>query len=464
MRTDYTDLNKACPKDAYPLPSIDRLVDGASGYQFLSFMDAYSGYNQIRMYHFDAEKTMFMTEGANYYYEVMPFGLKNAGATYQRLMDKILADQMGRNVEAYVDDMVVKSRTEEDHLADLQELFDTLAKYSLKLNPEKCSFGVQAGKFLGFMLTGRGIEANPDKCAAIINMRSPTTVKEVQKLTGRVAALARFLSKSGNRAFPFYQCLKKNDKFQWTNECEEAFLKLKEFLAMPPILTKPDLGTLYLYLSVTDQVVSAVLVQEIGKDQQPIYFVSTVLHGVETRYQKIEKLDLALVVAARRLRPYFQCHPIVVRTDQPVRQVLQKPDLARRMVGWSVELSEFRLQYEPRGAMKAQVLSDFVVELIHPAEEQVNRTWYLSVDGASNLAGSGAGIVLEGPEGILIEQSLRFEFKASNNQAEYEALILGMRLAKEMGATTLQARSDSQLVTGQVSGNFRPRTHSWRST
>lgn len=108
MRTDYTDLNKACPKDAYPLPSIDRLVDGASGYQFLSFMDAYSGYNQIRMYHFDAEKTMFMTEGANYYYEVMPFGLKNAGATYQRLMDKILADQMGRNVEAYVDDMVVK--------------------------------------------------------------------------------------------------------------------------------------------------------------------------------------------------------------------------------------------------------------------------------------------------------------------------------------------------------------------
>lgn len=314
------------------------------------------------------------------------------------------------------------------------------------------------------MLTGRGIEANPDKCAAIINMRSPTTVKEVQKLTGRVAALARFLSKSGNRAFPFYRCLKKNDKFQWTNECEEAFLKLKEFLAMPPILTKPDLGTLYLYLSVTDQAVSAVLVQEIGKDQQPIYFVSTVLHGVETRYQKIEKLDLALVVAARRLRPYFQCHPIVVRTDQPVRQVLQKPDLARRMVGWSVELSEFRLQYEPRGAMKAQVLSDFVVELTHPAEEQVHRTWYLSVDGASNLAGSGAGIVLEGPEGILIEQSLRFEFKASNNQVKYEALIVGMRLAKEMGATTLQARSDSQLVTGQVSGNFRPRTHSWRST
>lgn len=344
MCSDYIDLNKACPKDAYLLPSIDRLVDGASGYQFLSFMDAYLGYNQIRMYPFDAEKMTFMTKGANYYYEVMPFRLKNAGATYQRLMDKIFADQMGRNMEAYVDDMVVKSRTEKDHLADLQELFDTLARYSLKLNPEKCSFGLQAGKFLGFMLTGRGIEANPDKYSAIINMRSPTTVKEVPKLTGRVAALARFLSKLGDRAFPFYWCLKKNDKFQWTDECEEVFLKLKEFLATPLILTRPDPGkTLYLYLSITDQAVSAILVQESRKDQQPIYFMSKVLHGAKTRYQKIEKLGLALVVAARRLRPYFQCHPIVVRTDQPVRQVLQKPDLAGRMVGWSVELSELGL-------------------------------------------------------------------------------------------------------------------------
>lgn len=193
-----------CPKDSYPLPSIDRPVDGASQYQVLSFMDAYLGYNQIRMNPSDAPKTTFMTNGANYYYEIMPFGLRNAGATYQRLMDKILAEHLGRNMEAYVDEMVVKSRTEDEHLKDLQQLFDTLARHSLKLNPEKCSFGVQSEKFLGFILTNRGIEVNLDKYSSIVNMRSAAIVNEVQKLTGRVEAVARFLSKSSNRAFPFY--------------------------------------------------------------------------------------------------------------------------------------------------------------------------------------------------------------------------------------------------------------------
>jgi len=125
-----------------------------------------------------------MTETCIYYYKVMPFGLKNAGATYQRLMDEVLAPMLGRNVQAYVDDMVVTSQERGKHAADLEELFATISKYRLKLNPEKCVFGVEEGKFFGFMLTKRGIEANPDKCAAIIAMRSPTSVKEVQQLTG----------------------------------------------------------------------------------------------------------------------------------------------------------------------------------------------------------------------------------------------------------------------------------------
>ena len=122
MCTDYTHLNKACPKDAYPLPSIDKLVDGASGFNFLSFFNAYSGYNQIRMHPSDEEKTAFITEDANYCYQVMPFGLKNAGATYQRLMDKVFRNQIGRNVEVYVDDMVVKSQSIDQHAADLAEV------------------------------------------------------------------------------------------------------------------------------------------------------------------------------------------------------------------------------------------------------------------------------------------------------------------------------------------------------
>jgi len=190
MCVDFTDLNKACPKDSYPLPNIDALVDSAAGCKLLSFLDAFSGYNQIKMHPMDEEKTAFMTERSCYCYKVMPFRLKNAGATYQRLMDKVFAPMLGRNVQAYIDDMVVTSLEKSQHVADLEELFVTIAKYKLKLNPEKCIFDVEAGKFLGFLLTERGIEANPDKCAAILAMRSPATVKEVQQLTGRMAAVS----------------------------------------------------------------------------------------------------------------------------------------------------------------------------------------------------------------------------------------------------------------------------------
>ena len=275
---DFTDLNKVCPKDSYPLPSIDASVDSAFGCKVLSFLDAFSGYNQIKMHPRDESKTAFMTETSSYCYKVMPFGLKNAGATYQRLMDKVLAPMLGRNVYAYVDDMVVASKDKAQHVADLEELFVTISKYRLKLNPEKCAFGVKAGKFLGFMLTERGIEANPDKCAAIIAMRSPTSVKEVQQLTGRMAALSRFVSAGGEKGHPYFQCLKRNSRFAWTDDCEVAFLKLKEYLAAPPVLRKPVVGVpLRLYFTVTERAISSVLVQEQDQIQRPIYFVSKAL-------------------------------------------------------------------------------------------------------------------------------------------------------------------------------------------
>jgi len=223
---NITDLNKACPKDSYPLPSIDALVDNASGCRMLSFLDAFSGYNQIKMHTIDECKTAFMTKTSCYCYTVMSFGLKNAEATYQ--MDRVLAPMLGRNVHAYVDDMVVTSQERGQHVNDLEELFATIAKYRLKLNPEKCVFGVEAGKFLGFLLTERGIEANLEKCATILAMRSPASVKEVQQLTRRMAALSRFVSAGGDKGHPYFQCLRRNSRFVWTAEWEEAFLKLKD--------------------------------------------------------------------------------------------------------------------------------------------------------------------------------------------------------------------------------------------
>ena len=210
---DFTDLNKACPKDCFPLPRIDQLVDATAGHEVLSFMDAYSGYNQITMHPPDEEHTSFRTDTGLYCYKVMPFGLKNAGATYQRLVNLMFQKQIGNNMEVYVDDMLVKSKKAGGHIKDLEECFNILRQYRMKLNPQKCSFGVGSGKFLGYIVNTRGIEANPAKIRALLNMKSPTKIKEVQSLTGKVAALSRFISKSTDKCVPFFNLLRGNKKF-----------------------------------------------------------------------------------------------------------------------------------------------------------------------------------------------------------------------------------------------------------
>lgn len=183
----------------------------------------------------DQEKTAFITNQGLYYYRVMPFGLKNAGATYQRLVNQMFSKQIGKNMEVYVDDMLVKSKEEEDHLDNLMETFNTLRQYSMKLNPSKCAFGVSLGKFLGFMVSRRGIEANLEKVKAILEMTSPKKTKEVQSLMGRIAALNRFVSRVTNKCLPFFKILKK--AFEWKEECETAFQELKRYLSNPPLLS-----------------------------------------------------------------------------------------------------------------------------------------------------------------------------------------------------------------------------------
>ena len=178
------------------------------------------------------------------------------------------------------------------------------------------------------------------------------------------------------------------------------------------------------------------------------------LQSAKLRYQLIEKIALALLTVARRLRQYFQSHQVIVRTNHPIAKILRKPDLAGRMIAWSVELSEFRLKYEPKGSVKGQHLADFAVELHGPIPLS-EQTWVLFVDGSSNKRNAEAGIVIEGPSGFTVEHSLQFKFKASNNQEEYEALIVGLRLAKDLGATRLKCNTDSKLVVGHVQGEYQ---------
>ena len=234
----------------------------------------------------------------------MSFGLKNARATYQRLMNKMFTHQIRRNVQVYVDDMLVKSLCENDHLDDLRETFNTLCSYNMKLNPNKCAFGVTAGKFLGFMVSQRGIEVNLEKIRAIMELEPPKMVKEVQSLNGKIAALSRFVLKATDKCLPFFRTLRKS--FEWTDKCQKAFEDLKKYLSSPPLLSLSKPGEeLYLYLAVSQTAVSTALVREEDGSQRPVYFIGRAFRGAEVRYPQMEKLAFALVTAARKLKPYF---------------------------------------------------------------------------------------------------------------------------------------------------------------
>ncbi|CAL9029545.1 unnamed protein product, partial [Prunus brigantina] len=424
MCQDYTNLNKACPKDSFPLPRIDQLVDATAGHELLSFMDAYSGYNQIFMHPTDREHTAFITDRGLYCYNVMPFGLKNAGATYQRLVNQIFAELIGTSMEVYVDDMLVKSRTANDHLRNLSLMFGKLKQYNMRLNPSKCAFGVASGKFLGFMISQRGIEANLEKIRALIDMRVPKTKKEVQSLTGRVAALARFISKATDRCAPFFKALKGSKRqIEWTSECDRAFDDLKNYMSRAPLLSTPLPGeTLVIYLSVSASALSSVLIRQPNGIELPIFYMSHALQDAEQRYPQLEQLAYALVISARRLRPYFQAHSISVVTNQPLRQVLQKPETSGRLIKWAIELGEFDISYHPRPSEKGQAVADFISEFTTPANADTPTAsagpplpstdlpsastepssaetafdhnsphWTLYVDGSSNRQGSGTG-------------------------------------------------------------------------
>ena len=293
----------------------------------------------------DKEKTSFVISQVLFCYKVMLFSLKNTGVTYQRLMNK----------------MLIKSRKEEHHLKDPEETFSTLHSYNMKLNLSKCAFKVIVGKFRGLIVSQKGIEANPDKIRAIVEMAPPKNVKEVQSLNGKVAALNRFVSRATDKCLPFFHTLKKS--FEWAIECQQAFEELKVYLSSQPLLSPSQPGEeLFLYLAVSLVAINAALVREEDKVQKPVYYASQAFRGAEERSPPMEKLSFTLVTAARKLKPYFQAHTVIVLTDKPLRRAMSNPEAASRLALWAIELSEFDIQYRPRIAIKGQVIANFIAE------------------------------------------------------------------------------------------------------
>ncbi|RVW15495.1 Transposon Ty3-I Gag-Pol polyprotein [Vitis vinifera] len=363
---DFRDLNKASPKDDFPLPHIDMLVDSTVGHSMLSFMDGFSGYSQILMAPKDMEKTSFITEWGTYCYRVMPFGLKNARATYQRAATTLFHGMMHRDVER-------------------------IRQFGLRLNPKKCTFGVTSGELLGYMVSERGIEVDLDKIRAILDMPTPRTERE----------------------------------------CQRAFERIREYLLSPPVLVPPTPGRpLLLYLSVSDVALGCMLAQldDSGKDRA-IYYLSKRMLDYETRYVMIERYCLALAA------------------------------LVSCLMRWLVLLTEFDIHYVTQKSIRGSVVTDHLASLPVPDGRAIDDDfpyedvaavtslsgWRMHFDGAANHSGYGIGVLLISPHGDHIPRSVRLAFSdrhpATNNIVEYEACILGLKTALELGLDRWRAQN-----------------------
>nr|XP_009757669.1 PREDICTED: uncharacterized protein LOC104210465 [Nicotiana sylvestris] len=420
---DFRDLNKACPKDDFPLPIIELMVDATIGHKAMSFMDGSSGYNQIRMSPKDEECITFQTPKGIYCYKVMPFGLKNAGATYQRAMQNIFDDMLHKRVECYIDDLVVKTKSRHYHLEDIRIVFKRLRKFDLKMNPLKCAFGVTSGKFLGFIVHHRGIEVDLAKIDAIQKMPQPKNLRELRSLQGNLAFIR----------------------------------SIKTYLLNPPMLGEPMLGKpLILYIAAQKRSLGALLAQENeeGKEQA-LYYLSQTLIGAELNYTPVEKICLALLYAIKKLRHYFEAYTIkLISRADPVK--------------WSILFNQYEITYIPQKVVKGQTLANFLADHPLPVEWELSDEflhkdilfikefppWTMFFNGFARHNGAGAGVFLISLERQVLPFSFVLGETCSNNVAEYQALIVGLEMALEIKILQLGIYDDSKLIINQLLGSY----------
>jgi hypothetical protein len=344
---DFRNLNRATPKDEYPMTIADILINHASSNKIIGFLDGNAGYNQIFMAKEDISKTAFRCPGFVGLFEwvVMTFGQKNVGATYQRVMNLTFHNLLGVIMEVCIDDLVVKSDGLDDHMANLKLAFKRMRKYGLCMNPLKCVFGVMAGRFLGFIVHEKGIQVEPKKVESIKKIEESVCKRDVQKLLRKINYLRMFISNMAGRVEPFLPLvrLNHNDEFTWGTEQKQAFEKIKECLTNPSVLRAPRVGDLFkLYVATQADTIGTVLTQEDGGKEFTVAYASRQLLDTETKYAYIERLCLSLYYVCMKFHHYILssvctvvCHHVVLK------YMLHIPILGGRVGTWAYSLVEY---------------------------------------------------------------------------------------------------------------------------
>jgi hypothetical protein len=370
---DYRDINKSCPKDNFPTPFVDQIVDDCVRSGIFSLMDGFFGYNQINITPEDQHKTSFICPWGTFYHRKLPFGLKNEGTTFQCAMSYAFHD-IKHIIQPYLDDLPAHSMCRVDHPTHLRAIFVRCRFYCIRLNPHKCIFCVKSGCLLGFIVSRQGIWVDPIKVEAILNLPPPSTLYQLQNLQGKENFLHRFIPNYAEITRGFTRLLKKDSKFVWDTIANNAFEALKLSLTRAPLLFPPDYSRDYfIYLAASEYTIGMVLIQEDdAHDEHVVYYLSQSLTPTKIKYQHVEKLALAVVQAIQRFWHYILSRKTTVISHcNPMQHILTRQFLGGKYSKCIVILQEFDLEFDCAKSKKSLVFAELICDFPHSATENV---------------------------------------------------------------------------------------------
>lgn len=423
---DYRGLNAISKTDVYPLPRIEDCLDSLAGAQFFSTLDLKSGYWQIAMHPESQEKTAFTTPFGHYEFTVMPFGVKNAPADFQRIMEIALSGLQWRSCLVYIDDILIYSKNFDDHIQHLKAVFLALKKANLRVKPEKCTFLRSQVPYLGHIISKEGVRPDPAKVSAILDAEAPRTVRQLQAFLGLVQWFRRFVPNLAQTADILYKLTNKSEKFFWKENHQKAFLELKEAFVSPPVLCYPIFDNTAKFTLTTDasnNAIGAILGQTTDARKWIIAYASRSLNKAERNYATVEKEALAIVWATKYFRHYLYGSQFTNFTDhRPLQWLLNLKDPSSRLMRWALKLQEF----------------DFEIKYL-PGKENSGADW-LSREVSSH---------------ILAEPETNF-----STEAEKDEFIQEIKTKLALKNCTMEIRNEFDVFKGTLVRRYRPKRSS----